>query len=35
VRGRNPLLMLPHRNRLRRLEETARAVGELLKIHMS
>ena len=33
MRGRDPLMMLPNRDRLRRLKEAARTVGELFKIH--
>ena len=33
MRRRDPLVMLANRDRLRRLQEAARAVGELFKIH--
>src|SRR5436189_3286593 len=32
--GRDALMMLAHGDRLRRLKEPARAVGQLLKIHI-
>ena len=35
MRRRDPLMMLANRDRLRRLQEAARAVGELFKIHSS
>ena len=35
MRRRDPLMMLANRDRLRGLQEPARAVGELLKIHSS
>ena len=34
MRRRDPLLMLPNGDRLGCLEEAARAVGELFKIHL-
>jgi hypothetical protein len=34
VRRRNSLLVLANRNRLRGLEKSPRAVGELLEIHL-
>ena len=33
MRRRDPLMMLAHRDRLRRLQEPAGAVGQFLKIH--
>jgi hypothetical protein len=33
MRGRDPLMMLANRDRLRRLKKSAGAVGELFKIH--
>jgi hypothetical protein len=33
VRGSDALVMLPNRNGLRRLKESAGTVGELFKIH--
>ena len=35
MRGRDPLMMFADGNRLRRLEEAARAIGEFLKVHGS
>ena len=34
MRRRDPLVMLADRNRLRRLQEPARAVGELFEVHL-
>ena len=35
MRGRDPLMMLADRNRLGRLQEPARTIGQFLKVHES